>query len=102
MERYNGSVTAKESLRHLIDGLSEEDARVWLERMGPTTQRQLVDYERAVNQPPLQGETDMDALLTLVDEWLADESGLDEAVLPRIQAALATSGGVRVREASGW
>jgi hypothetical protein len=86
-------VTAKESLRHLVDGLSEEEARVWLERMGRTARREPADYERALGQPALRGETDMAALLGLVDEWLADESGFDEAVLPPIQAALEGTAG---------
>ena len=70
--------------------------------MGRTAPRQPGGYERALEQAPLRGATDMDALLVLIDEWLADESGLDEAVLPQIQAALETSAGVRFREASGW
>jgi len=31
----------------------------------------------------------MDRLLPLVDEWIAAESGLDETVLSRVEAALA-------------
>lgn len=100
--RYNTHVTAKEALSHLVDGLSEEEALVWLDRMGARNGESLSDYERARRQLPLRGEPDMDRLLALVDEWMADESGLDETVLPQVEAALKESGGVRFREPSDW
>jgi len=95
-------VTAKEALSHLVNDLSEEEAHVWLARMGAPNGEGVSDYERAQHQSPLRGQTDMDTVLALVDEWLADESGLDEKVLPRVEAALKKSGGVRLREPSDW
>jgi hypothetical protein len=100
--RYNTPVTAKESLSHLVDDLSEEEALIWLARMGARNGDGMSDYEVAQRQSPLRGETDMDKLLALIDEWMADESGLDEKVLPRVEAALKKSGGVRLREPSDW
>ena len=99
---YNFSVTAKEALRNVVDDLSEEEAGVWLARMGAFRGENVSDFDRAVAQPGVRGETDMDQVLALVDEWMADEPGTDEAVLPKLDAALRKSGGVRLREPADW
>jgi hypothetical protein len=99
---YNSGVTAKEALRHVVDDLSEEEAGVWLARMGAFRGENVSDYDRALGQPRVRGETDMERVLGLVDEWMADESGIDEAVLPQLETALRKSRGVRLREPADW
>lgn len=95
-------MTAKEALRQVVEGLSEEEAGVWLARMGAMRRDNAPGNESALAQPAVRGDTDMDAILELVNEWTAAGPGDDEAVLLELEAALKIGGAVRLREPADW
>ena len=83
-------MTAKDSLRELVDRFSEEEAAVWLA---------TVAQSRGV---AVRENMDWDAFLATLDEAMDESPDEAERRSRELQEAIERSGGVRLTNASDW